>query len=894
MLTYIKTWLIFSKVSETDSQLILQKLTAPQTIINAYQTELYSYIESAVDYKNFLTFPELFNAIKRCVKLIFNWPTNHHQRHDLRDLKNAYKKNLSQEFIEMLWTIELFTFLCSKSSAYLLDSPAEKTTEDQKLFTMIELVEGVASELLHKHLLLYIIGEVDENLNNDLVVKKYVHIVLHELGLLEQNYFSIHLKKLQDLVTVSDFLKTKIDSTHSFGKKNYLKLTLVIVSLPFHENYLKRFSILLSPPTILDRDGHYVVVARFYLICQNFITQRHNKEPTVITKALVEKIKALTNTAFFPDYPLIGQVSELVKLEFKSLQDELVEVYSKINETDKLKLHIPEGTLVLGAISQLINKQKGFSFRRNAVERSMLKVSQDTAPTPGKRMREVLTLHGDFNGYIQKWYKVVGLCKEIDNFLPRLQKIFSRLGLLKNYFTYVEFLYENQLDSCYFPGFIDFRGRFYYNSIVSVQTYWCFRYLYHFGEGVQGTEPNYLLNEETYLIYDKYCKDAGLNNPDYFEFYQSIGFLFKKTLTNNQGEINLNSIIELGVQTYLKYRNLSILELIRNLGGEFKLAMELYYYIHAINQAVLGSRSLYYIWKDTTCSMAQHAGKLLGYNENQLHLLNLANTNIAIDTYQIYINQLKKLLQTKHPDLWSATKMKLLNRSSLKNLIMTTEYGVSFFTAKSEFAQTLSGLELTDEEYSTIADKKYFKSIFEVLADETLDLYFYRTTKGSWVDQQLEKPANTFELEDIKIPTDYYHKNTHTIYYEDKSSKDRRIRHTLAVKFVVQINYQVYLRELGKQDTATQIDKRKTKAAIYVNAIHACDAAYLREIALACKQKNIPLATIHDGFAVPYTHGSWILSAAAGCFFFNLNTDDFFYKKIKANPPVIQSTTIII
>lgn len=49
--------------------------------------------------------------------------------------------------------------------------------------------------------------------------------------------------------------------------------------------------------------------------------------------------------------------------------------------------------------------------------------------------------------------------------------------------------------------------------------------------------------------------------------------------------------------------------------------------------------------------MAQHAGKLLGYNLDKLHYLNLANQTTAIDTYQIFIIQLKQILATANPEL---------------------------------------------------------------------------------------------------------------------------------------------------------------------------------------------------------------------------------------------------
>mgnify|MGYP002138688954 CR=1 FL=1 len=90
---------------------------------------------------------------------------------------------------------------------------------------------------------------------------------------------------------------------------------------------------------------------------------------------------------------------------------------------------------------------------------------------------------------------------------------------------------------------------------------------------------------------------------------------------------------------------------------------------------------------------------------------------------------------------------------------------------------------------------------------------------------------------------------------ENHDIPEKRSRHVINIQFYYAYNTQLY-KKLLNQKKVKEVNKHKTKAAVYVNAIHAIDAYYLRLISRDCKQCNIPLATIHDGFAVPYTCGT--------------------------------------
>lgn len=63
-------------------------------------------------------------------------------------------------------------------------------------------------------------------------------------------------------------------------------------------------------------------------------------------------------------------------------------------------------------------------------------------------------------------------------------------------------------------------------------------------------------------------------------------------------------------------------------------------------------------------------------------------------------------------------------------------------------------------------------------------------------------------------------------------------------------------------DDTTPIDLEKTRAALYVNAIHANDALYLRNIVHYCNLRRVPIITVHDGFFVPFYNETTLISIA--------------------------------
>jgi hypothetical protein len=60
---------------------------------------------------------------------------------------------------------------------------------------------------------------------------------------------------------------------------------------------------------------------------------------------------------------------------------------------------------------------------------------------------------------------------------------------------------------------------------------------------------------------------------------------------------------------------------------------------------------------------------------------------------------------------------------------MTTEYGVTLFTARQEYEKKIQELSMIDPRYAQLNNYDIFRDIFNILKQGSLDLLFYRLTK---------------------------------------------------------------------------------------------------------------------------------------------------------------------
>lgn len=909
MKTYLQDWFKLSGLGAQTAQRITTALeTNTPRNLNSSEQELYYYANHYSDYTNLNRLPLIFSLIRGEVDKYFSNLTNHHQYKDIVAIKTQLAEAVSHSFLIYLWSVEIFRYLGHRSSEYVLEGlPDLQGPVNTRVFTLVEVVEGISQAISTRLLVIWIQLKLETRPDQDLAIKKATYQILHAIALNSPSQeIQIYVKEVSKIIPTKNFLnlniKTINQTTNSSRQKAYLKLTLMGVSLGYHPNPLERFGVWFSGGKILHREDVCVAVAPFMAVCHNFIVQRFNKNPTTITPAFIKKIGHLAATKYYPDRELINHTTTLVQLEITELLTEVNQLREELSTPDNCDGLLANQTQILEFIKQMFNLKQVGLYKQTSAEakvRTHLTNTPLTNKTPKTlTVYQLNKLGEELQAAVQRWCAAARLTRATEHTIASLQRVFSRLYIYQNYLIYTTYLTEQNIKFVCFPTYLDFRGRVYQKSSVAIQAYWCFRHLYHFGE-VANYPLNgcgYVFNEKTINLYEKFCKEYHITNPNLFEFFQSIGFLFKHTLVNPAGEIYLHDAVRAGGDYYIKYHTLSIGELWSTLDKDAKLTSECYYYIYAINAIRQGCRSAFYILKDTTCSMAQHAGKLLGYNTKHLTYLNLANREYAIDTYQIFIQELQKYLRLHEPGLWDEVRLQLLSRKFLKNLIMTSEYGVTLYTARNELQQLVRDFEIRNPAYSVFRGESYVKSLFNALSSGVLDKYFYLQTKASWIDQVLRANTPAIQLTDIQIPIAYYKPAIHTLYYEHKSASSGRTRSTLSVQFFIHKNLNTYLQHLRLKSHELQsaVDMRKTRSAVYVNAIHALDAAYLRELAAACFEHGVPLATIHDGFAVPYTHSSWILSAANECFFAGIGSTAHYYAQSKLTLPEISSNSIIV
>ena len=180
---------------------------------------------------------------------------------------------------------------------------------------------------------------------------------------------------------------------------------------------------------------------------------------------------------------------------------------------------------------------------------------------------------------------------------------------------------------------------------------------------------------------------------------------------------------------------------------------------------------------------------------------------------------------------------------------MTSEYGVTYFTAKKRFDNLIKDLSKEYEAYKKLLENDaFFKKIYTYLQTGAIAKLFFKITPAEWVEQQ-KAHALEFKISDLSYNYHYYKTKTHSIYYD--------------LKFVEKRSRRVLTLEIDIEDWETaEIDTKKTNAAMYVNAVHAYDALYLRNIIRLAAVDNVALATIHDGFAIDLQSVGWLLGAA--------------------------------
>lgn len=794
-------------------------LTNPQELYNdnlahSEVVRKWQILNQNLEMGNLLQHFYLFEQLYRIIVKYFSNLSNHQQH---KTIKYAIDKN-NFDLISLLWAMSMFNAIVGAQPVITID--------DTTVTKLLSVIVEQASQQLG---LLWLAIVEPTTTPSILTLKKYTHIFLHELNTEETSPITIRVEEKTKMLSIQDFFNEKTPDPVTN------KVTVIDINIKFESNNHRRYNISDKPATLLTINGNSYSYNSIIFNIAPLILQRYNRNKTHIEPPFLTAVQQLANTQFYIEEQLMFSFADLIK-------NNLHKTWEEINKITSLKVHNNlDAKLLLGKTTRLVYSRW---YVRQALQQILMCFlkSYDNAATLASLAKKT-SINSRLLGSIFAKHKSES---ELIREAQQLQVLFSEAYFFESYLNYFEYINNYSIKYVFFQPYADFRGRLYYKSEASPQSIWCFRFIYSYEPKKTALLTNYPLYpyQETFLEqHPALCKNRGA-----IEFIQAIGVLFKsKCINPTTGAMPLEEILKLGYEQYNKYKDTPI----QDAQADFDLRdlAELYYYIYAFKHEREAVHKGFYIWKDTTASVIQHGGKLLGYKHEYLHLLNLNNNLIAYDTYQCIINKIKEVLTTQ--GVYPPEVIELLNRKALKQLIMTCEYQVSYQTAYKSYTHCIAELALKNPTYNNLLNNNFFKDIFKLLKTGLVASLFFQQTPARW----FQRGNNQMESSvDIRLDTTYY-KNAYTTLYYDKGTEQKRERATSKT-----------LLPSWENQAGLIHDTRKIKQAAYVNFIHAYDAVYLRAICRLAADANIELAAIHDGFGVAYYNSKWLISAANEAF----------------------------
>lgn len=801
----------------------------------------------------------------------------------------------SLNFIVDMWALSIFHVITrhdAKPHSQAINNNVFVVKTKQS-WPLVELIDLVFNVLDGVHATLYVRGFLNSDCPGEFFLKKTIHSLIRIISERYPNQlFSCIVKDFTDVIKPSSQLELKkfLERVKNPEKLSatprqpaYKKLTVVELCCDFSSFMGLTFWVFRDSPKIYSRNTTHVVHGICWLLGYRLLVQKKTKENSEITASFCEQIQYLQEVAMHLCIDMVG-ITE--KLMFQDYETMLEDFYKELKEL-KFK-ELPDNNIT--NLISFFTKRKVVAQNKNQSSKNKIILSfqelHKNISTESKSFgSEIFSFISSFENISSKKIRLSHWeYTQAQHFISIAQNFLAKIRLLHNTISFLVHLKLWNVDKLYYSIYADFRGRIYYKSSFSPQNYWYYRFLFHFGD-----IENYQTFSDLNLVPDEWITDTAkkhlkalkITDSNLYSVFCSIGVLFKTKYTNTEtGMIKVSDLIEHGLNLYIKYKECGLAEFLGN-SIKTKIKVELLYYFNIIDKHLSGVFKAFYLQKDTTCSMAQHAGKLLGYKKESLKFLNLDNLEYLCDTYQIYINHLKAWIADFEFKLIEGTEkayiINALNRDLLKNLIMTSEYGVTHHTAWREYIQVVKDLDSDNELKSLLLNKEVFNCIFGFFQTNALDCVFYQQTKKEWLDKFLLKNPAFFEIGGIKIPVNYYIKHYKSAYYRVKGAPERE---RLTALLPLHVN------EHRKYD----IDLKKVASATYVNSVHSLDADYLRSIVFLCSAKGIPIITIHDGFCIPYFRETALRSIANTCFFNNITKDGHY----GTSEFFITSTTILI
>ena len=244
-----------------------------------------------------------------------------------------------------------------------------------------------------------------------------------------------------------------------------------------------------------------------------------------------------------------------------------------------------------------------------------------------------------------------------------------------------------------------------------------YRYLYHFGTEDYEIFKRRSIQLPSFFRKEMFLAMKGVGIKDLKLFYVifTLGIIFKTDIVDSNGYRSMEEVFYIGLSIFKEFEvNKLSTRVIDN-----KDFVEVEYYINIIRCVSAQQVCKWYIIKDTTASVNQHIGKVLGFKGDALTYVNLANETHMYDTYELYISYLKQYFGTNCPSI-----VNYITRNLLKKTIMTIHYGIGKDSAFKDFAESVNKLPITKDIKEELQSN--FHKIYKILYNQEIELkYLY-------------------------------------------------------------------------------------------------------------------------------------------------------------------------
>jgi hypothetical protein len=357
----------------------------------------------------------------------------------------------------------------------------------EKTHTLIEIIQIYTETVLANYKLLYCLGLVDE-IPLETTLHKYTHVIIRDLidrfpgkyitaGVIDKQSLSIQPANLGVPASLELLVEAAGLDLSPDGPASAKIITYVVFQIKLPKQTITRFGIYQKAKEVISKHNVHLTVADFLLYCREFIHQKTNKPETVINKMFIQRVSGLFATKFYPDQPMIATVTKCVVEELDALRDELLGLLPKSVENPN---HIQAAGKLLEARFKKYLMLRELNKGKLKQYRSIKKLAYNVGKLPiqplslAKVTQEIFSSQsdlGDLAIFVLQFQSLTTLAKHSESTVKALQERLVRLYYLKEYLEFTNQLTSMFAGGFYFSYYIDFRGRIYYDSQCSPQSY---------------------------------------------------------------------------------------------------------------------------------------------------------------------------------------------------------------------------------------------------------------------------------------------------------------------------------------------------------------------------------------------------------------------------------------